>query len=191
MWSDGMNRFTVSDASIGGLKIVERRQAGDSRGFLSRLFCGTELVGAGWCESIAQINQTFTQKAGTVRGMHFQRPPHAEMKLVTCLRGSVWDVVVDLRVGSPTFLKWHAEELSASNLRALLIPKGCAHGFQTLTDDCELLYLHSTAYVPDAEAGLNAKDPLLAIIWPLPIEDLSARDSQHPMLNAQFTGVKL
>lgn len=186
-----MSRFTVLDTPIGGLKIIERRQVGDARGFLSRLFCAAELGAVGWHEPIAQINHTFTQRAGTVRGMHFQHPPHAEMKLVTCLRGAIWDVVVDLRAGSPTFLKWHAEELSAGNHRALLIPKGCAHGYQTLTEDCELLYLHSVVYTPSAEAGLNAKDTALAINWPLAIAEISDRDAQHAMLNAQFTGLKL
>jgi dTDP-4-dehydrorhamnose 3,5-epimerase len=186
-----MSRFTVLDTSIDDLKIVERQQLGDSRGFLARLFCVEELAAAGWHKPIIQINQTFTQKQGTIRGMHFQRPPHAEMKLVTCLRGAIWDVAVDLRAGSPTFLQWHAEELSAANHRALLIPEGFAHGFQTLCDDCELIYLHSRAYTPGAEAGLNPKAPMISISWPLAITELSARDAQHPMLDPQFKGVTL
>ena len=173
------------------LKIVERQQLGDSRGFLSRLFCAEEIAAAGWHKPIAQINQTLTQKQGTIRGIHFQRPPYAEMKLVSCLRGAVWDVVVDLRAGSPTFLQWHAEELSAANHRALLIPEVFAHGFQALSADCELIYLHSRAYVPDAEAGLNPNDPMLSIIWPLAITELSARDAQHPMVDHQFKGMTL
>jgi dTDP-4-dehydrorhamnose 3,5-epimerase len=162
---------------------------GDARGFLSRLFCADELVAVGWKKCIAQINQTFTQKKGTVRGMHFQHPPHAEMKFVTCLRGAVWDIAVDLRADSPTFLHWHAQELSAANHYAFLIPEGFAHGFQTLTDDCDLLYLHSAAYAPEAEAGLNPQDPELSITWPLTIIELSARDAQHPMLSAQLKGL--
>ncbi|NMM20412.1 MAG: dTDP-4-dehydrorhamnose 3,5-epimerase [Rhodoferax sp.] len=186
-----MSRFTILDTPIADLKIVERQQLGDSRGFISRLFCAEELAAAGWLKPIVQINQTFTQKQGTIRGLHFQRPPYAEMKLVTCLRGAIWDVAVDLRAGSPTFLQWHAEELSAANQRALLIPEGFAHGFQTLSDDCELIYLHSRAYTPGAEAGLNPKDPMLSITWPLVITELSARDAQHPMLDQQFKGVTL
>lgn len=186
-----MSRFTILDTPIADLKIVERQQLGDSRGFLSRLFCAEELAAAGWHKPIAQINQTLTQKQGTIRGMHFQRLPHAEMKVVTCLRGAIWDVAVDLRAGSPTFLQWHAEELSAANHRALLIPEGFAHGFQTLSDDCELIYLHSRAYTPKAEAGLNPKDPMLSIIWPLTITELSVRDAQHPLLDHQFKGVTL
>lgn len=186
-----MSRFTIFDTPIADLKIVERQQLGDSRGFLSRFFCAEELAAAGWHKSIAQINQTVTQKQGTIRGMHFQRPPHAEMKLVTCLRGAVWDVAVDLRAGSKTFLRWHAVELSASNRCALLIPEGFAHGFQTLADDCELIYLHSAAYASLAEAGLNSKDPMLSINWPLAVSDISARDTHHPMLNHLFKGVAL
>lgn len=186
-----MSRFTVLDTPIADLKIVERQQLGDSRGFLSRIFCSEELAGAGWHKPVAQINQTVTQQRGTVRGMHFQRPPHAEVKLVTCLHGAVWDVAVDLRAGSPTFLQWHAVELSASNQRALLIPEGFAHGFQTLSEDCELIYLHSAAYTPEAEAGLNPKAPPLSITWPLAITELSARDAQHPMLDRGFKGLML
>ena len=182
-----MSRFLVHDTPLSGLKLIERKPVGDARGFLSRLFCESELAAAGWTRGIAQINHTLTRKQGAVRGMHFQRAPHAEMKLVSCLRGAVWDVAVDLRAGSPTFLKWHAAELSADNHRALLIPENFAHGFQTLTADCELLYLHSAAYVPEAEGGLQPQDPALAIAWPLAISEISARDSKHALLTQAFT----
>lgn len=186
-----MSRFTALDTPIAGLKIIERQCLGDSRGFLSRLFGADELAAAGWTKPIVQINHTLTQKSGTVRGMHFQYQPHAEMKLVTCLRGAIWDVAVDVRAGSPTFLQWHAAELSAINRRALLIPEGFAHGFQTLSDDCELIYLHSAAYTPEAEAGLAPQDTMLSITWPLAISELSARDARHAMLDDQFKGVIL
>jgi dTDP-4-dehydrorhamnose 3,5-epimerase len=186
-----MSRFVVTDQPLHGLKVVERQQLGDSRGFLSRLFCAVELAAAGWQQPIAQINQTVTQKQGTVRGMHYQRPPHSEMKLVSCLHGAIWDVAVDLRAGSPTFLRWHAVELSADNHRALLIPEGFAHGFQTLVDDCELIYMHTKTYTPSAEAGLNPQDPMLSMTWPLAIAELSSRDTQHPMLDQLFKGVLL
>ena len=184
-----MSRFTVSDTPLRGLKQVQRQRLGDSRGSLSRLFCAEELLAAGWAGSIAQINHTVTTRAGTVRGMHFQRPPHAEIKLVSCLRGEVLDVAVDLRTGSPTFLQWHAARLSAENNLALLIPQGFAHGFQSLTDNVELLYCHSAAYAPAAESGLNPMDERLAIAWPLPVTELSARDGQHALIGASFTGV--
>jgi dTDP-4-dehydrorhamnose 3,5-epimerase len=186
-----MSRFAIHNTPLAGLKVVERQQVGDSRGFLSRLFCADGLAAAGWAGPIAQINQTLTQKRGTVRGMHFQLPPHAEMKFVSCIKGAVWDVAVDVRTGSPTFLQWHAEELSASNRRALLIPQGFAHGFQTFEDDSELLYLHSASYAANAEAALNALDARLSINWPLPVAERSARDARHAMLNPQFTGVGL
>lgn len=186
-----MGRFTVSDLPLAGLKLVERQRLGDHRGFLARLFCAEELAEAGWSKPIAQINHTMTARRGTVRGLHFQHPPQAEMKLVSCIRGEVWDVAVDLRAESPGFLAWHAERLSAENGRALLIPEGFAHGFQALTDDAELLYCHSAAYAPEAEGGLNPLDPRLAIAWPLEIADMSERDRAHPLLDAGFAGVRL
>lgn len=113
------------------------------------------------------------------------------MKLVNCLRGAIWDVAVDIRADSPTFLHWYAEELSAANGRALLIPEGFAHGFQALTDDCELLYFHATAYRTDAEGALNALDPRLGVTWPRPIAERSARDQTHPFLDDRFAGIRL
>lgn len=186
-----MSRFAVTDLPLVGLKLVERQRLGDTRGFLSRLFCAEELTVAGWIKPIAQINHTYTAMQGTVRGMHFQRPPHAEMKLVTCIRGEVWDVAVDVRASSPTFLHWHAERLTADNNRALLIPEGFAHGFQALTSDVELLYCHSAAYSAGAEAGLNPLDARLSITWPLTIAELSARDASHPLIETGFEGVQL
>lgn len=186
-----MNRLTLTPLALTGLTRVERERLSDERGFLSRLFCAKELGAAGWSQPIAQINHTQTAQRGTVRGLHYQRAPQREAKLVTCLRGEVWDVVVDLRSGSPTFLQWHAEHLSADNGRALLIPAGFAHGFQTLKNDTELLYCHSAAYAPSQEAAINVHDPRLAIPWPLPVMYLSARDAAHAMLPPAFEGVPL
>lgn len=184
-----MKRFAIADLPLAGLKRVQRQRLGDARGYLSRLFCAEELAAAGWAKPIAQINLTCTARRATVRGLHFQNPPNAEMKLVSCLRGEVWDVAVDIRAGSQTFLRWHAEHLSEGNGCAMLIPEGFAHGFQALTDDVELLYCHSAAYDAAAEAGLNANDPRLGIAWPLPITELSVRDAQHPMLREPFARV--
>ncbi|WP_320189045.1 dTDP-4-dehydrorhamnose 3,5-epimerase family protein [Agrobacterium rosae] len=186
-----MSRFTDSELPLAGLKLVERQNLGDHRGFLSRIFCAEELANAGWTKPIAQINLTRTTQQGAVRGMHFQHPPYSEMKLVNCVRGAVLDVAVDLRANSPTFLKWHAEELSADNRRSLLIPEGFAHGFQTLTDDCEILYFHSAPYVPNSEGALNALDPALKVSWPLAITEMSERDRLHPHLTEKFTGLTL
>ena len=186
-----MSRFTITDLPLAGLKLIERQRLGDNRGFLSRLFCAEELACAGWQKPVAQINHTYTAIRGTVRGMHFQLPPHAEMKLVSCVRGSVWDVAVDLRGGSDTLLHWQAEELSADNHRALLIPEGFAHGFQALTDDVELLYCHSAAYLEETKGVLNPRDCRLAIEWPLEITVLSGVDALHPMIDEDFTGFVL
>ena len=150
-----------------------------------------ELAQAGWTRPVAQANLTLTRTRGTVRGMHYQLPPDAEMKLVRCVRGEVWDVAVDLRHGSPTFLQWHAERLSADNMAALLIPEGCAHGFQALTDDVEMLYLHSMPFAPASERGIGALDPLVGIRWPLPIAAMSDRDRGFPPLSKDFQGVTL
>jgi dTDP-4-dehydrorhamnose 3,5-epimerase len=121
--------------------------------------------------------------------MHFQYPPHAEMKLVRCLKGRVWDVAVDLRYRSPTFLQWHAEELTPNSGRMMVIPEGFAHGFQVLEPDSELLYLHTAPYTPSAEGGLRHNDPKLGIHWPLHVTDLSERDAAHPLIGEAFQGV--
>lgn len=184
-------RFLITDAPIGGVRVVERMPKGDHRGFLSRLFCSAELAAAGWTRAIAQINHTFTAGKGTVRGMHFQLPPKAEMKLVTCIRGAIFDVAVDLRAGSPTLLAHHGQVLSAQNNLALLIPEGCAHGFQSLTDNVEIIYLHSEFYASEAEGGVSPLDPRLAIEWPLPISAISDRDAKHPAINTNdYKGIR-
>jgi dTDP-4-dehydrorhamnose 3,5-epimerase len=184
-----MNRLTIADLPLAGLKRINRQRIGDERGFFSRLFCADELAAAGWNHPIVQINHTYTAKRGTVRGLHFQYPPHAEMKYVCCLRGEVWDVAVDVRAGSETFLQWHAETLTSDNGVAIVIPEGFAHGFQTLTDDVELLYCHSAAYAKDAESGLNVRDPRLSIAWPLQMTELSSRDADFAFANKEFEGV--
>lgn len=184
-------RFDILDTPLFGLRILQCKPIGDSRGYLERLFCSEELQALALGKPIAQINHTLTERRGTVRGMHFQRPPHAEIKFVSCLRGEVYDVAVDLRYNSPTFLHWHAEVLSADSHKTLIIPEGFAHGFQTLTDDCQMLYFHTAAYQPGAEGSLNAQDPKLAIGWPLPLAGLSPRDAAQPLLDDDFTGVAL
>lgn len=169
--------------------LVQRKRFEDQRGFLSRFYCAEEFGTAGAGKGISQINHTLTKRRGAVRGMHFQMPPHAECKYVSCMRGEIFDVAVDVRRDSATFLKWHGEVLSAQNRRSLLIPEGFAHGFQALADDCEIIYLHSAPYAQAAETALNALDPLLGISWPLEIAEISDRDRAHPMLTAAFKGV--
>ena len=186
-----MNYFSVTDLPLAGLKRIARNQIEDDRGFLCRIFCAEELAEVGWNKPIAQVNHTYTIRRGTVRGMHYQRKPSTEMKLISCIRGEVLDVAVDLRVGSHTFLHWYSEILSVGNKSALLMPEGFAHGFQTLSDEVELIYCHSAAYSPDAEAGLNPKDPMLAITWPLTITEISLKDAKHPLIDSNFQGVFL
>lgn len=186
-----MSRFGTQNTELEGLAVVQQTAFGDERGFLSRVFCSEELRVYGWVWPISQINHALTKEAGTVRGMHFQYPPKAEAKLVSCVRGAVWDVAVDLRKDSPTFLRWHAEELSAANRRALLIPPGFAHGFQTLERDCELLYLHSEPYDPELEGALNPRAPELGITWPLAVSAISDKDANRPMISSNFQGVTL
>jgi dTDP-4-dehydrorhamnose 3,5-epimerase len=171
--------------------LIQRTRLTDSRGYFERVFCSNELAEAGWKNPVAQINHTQTVHRGTVRGLHFQHPPHAEMKLVMCTKGEVLDVAVDLRADSPTFLRFHCELLSEREANALLIPEGYAHGFQTLTDDVEMLYLHSAPYAPEAEGGIHPLDSRVAISWPLAVSELSARDSNHPKLDEEFRGIRL
>lgn len=186
-----MSRFEFIPTPLSGLLLVQRMEIADHRGFLSRFYCAEEFRAAGFNKPIAQINHTLTRSKGAVRGLHFQHPPYADCKLVSCLHGAVWDVAVDLRRDSPTFLQWHSELLSAENRSSLLIPEGYAHGFQALEDDCELIYLHTAAYHREAEGALNVSDPRLNIAWPLPIGDLSERDRSHPFIGADFQGMAL
>ena len=182
-------RFKFVGTPLPGLTVLERLPIHDHRGMFERLFCQDELsvlLGGG---SIVQINHTLSVKQGLVRGLHFQRQQYSEIKFVSCMRGQVFDVAVDLRKDSPTFLRWHAEVLSADNYRTMVIPKGFAHGFQALTSDCELYYFHTAPYCSEAEDGLNARDPRLAIAWPLPIAEQSQKDLGYPMLNSDFMGI--
>ncbi len=171
----------LCSSPIEGLTILSLGEPhGDQRGSFIRLYCQEVLRTA--CPHIAQISHSFTKERGTVRGMHYQEAPHQEVKVVICLRGSVWDVGVDVRENSPTRYAWHGEELSAENRRAMVLTEGFAHGFQTLEPDTELLYLISTPYCPQAERGLSPLDPALAIEWPLEVCNLSQRDQNHPLL---------
>jgi dTDP-4-dehydrorhamnose 3,5-epimerase len=183
------SRFRIEATPIAGLVLVHRQPLADGRGFFERLFCPEELAASGFPGVVAQINRSSTGQAGTVRGLHFQHPPFAEWKHITCLEGSVHDVVVDLRRDSPTFLAAQAVTLSRAGRLSLVVPPGCAHGFQVLEGPAELLYVHSQRYAPEAEAGVRADDPRLGIAWPLPIVGRSPRDAAHPLLAADFAGV--
>lgn len=176
---------------LSGAAVVDTTPYRDNRGSFARFFCANELAELVGERRIININHSRTAKPGAVRGMHFQRPPKAEMKLIRCLKGKVWDVAVDLRKGSSTFLKWHAETLTPENARMIIIPEGFAHGFQALEADSELLYLHTAPYAPECEGGLRFDDPALGITWPLGVTELSERDGKYPLLDGGFEGISL
>ncbi|WP_162654133.1 dTDP-4-dehydrorhamnose 3,5-epimerase family protein [Lentilitoribacter sp. Alg239-R112] len=184
-----MGRFVAEDTSISGVKVITRTKVSDERGFLSRLFCKDELLEVQWHGEIAQINETMTHHKGTVRGLHFQREPSSEMKLVSCIHGRIFDVAVDLRVNSPTYLHYFSCELGEANNKALLIPRGCAHGFQTLTDRVRMIYCHSAAYDPRVEDGIHILDSRINIEWPLPPINLSQKDNDLTRIDSHFKGV--
>lgn len=175
---------------LAGLTVVVTEPHADERGRLVRAFCAQEFEAVRQGLNFVQVNLSRTAQRGTVRGMHFQRAPAAEAKLIRCVRGAAFDVAVDLRAGSPTFLSWHAVELNAQEEREVFIPEGFAHGFQTLSDDAELLYLHTAAYAPALEDGVRHDDPRLGIRWPLPVTNTSARDASFPLIGAAFAGVQ-
>lgn len=185
------SRFDFLPTPLADLTVIRRRPHEDARGLFARLFCVEEFREIGLSKTIAQINHSVTRKKGSVRGLHFQYAPHAETKIVSCLKGKIFDVAVDLRLDSPTFLHWHGEVLSADNRQALCIPEGFAHGFQTLSEDCELIYLHTEAYHPESEGALNVADPKLGIAWPLPITEISERDRNHKLIEQSFQGITL
>ena len=179
----------ITSTPVLGVKRVEEDLHVDARGVFARVFCKRELASLFSEKEIVQINHSKTIALGAVRGLHFQFPPHCEAKLVCCLKGRVWDVAVDLRKGSPTFLCWHAEELSPERRCSLFIPEGCAHGFQVLESESELFYLSTAFYAAKAEGGLRFDDPRLAIKWPLAVVGLSERDRQHSLLSEDFAGI--
>ncbi len=178
------------ETTIKKLLLIEREPFVDPRGQFSRIFCSIELKEVLKSRSIVQINHSVSRRVGTVRGMHFQYPPFMETKIIRCVRGRVWDVAVDLRQNSPTFLKWHAEELSEHNRRMILVPEGFAHGFQTLEENSEVLYLHTAEYSPEAVGRVNHADPRLGIVWPRTVTDISVPDMTQPFLDDNFLGLE-
>jgi dTDP-4-dehydrorhamnose 3,5-epimerase len=184
------SRFEFHPTTLEGVWRVLRKPIGDNRGFFARLYCAEEFAAIGLAKPLAQINHSFSKLRGTVRGLHFQHPPHAESKVVTCMAGRIFDVAVDLRRGSPSFLHWFGTELSADNRESLVIPPGFAHGFQTLSDNAEIMYLVTAAYSAQAEDGINPFDPAVGIRWPETVSEISPRDAQREMLNpAEYAGI--
>ncbi len=172
------------------LFVIETTPARDTRGEFSRIFCDAEFAGIQSNLYWSQINISRTHRRGTVRGMHFQYPPASEAKLIRCVRGCVFDVAVDIRANSPTFLQWHGVELSEDKPSQYFLPEGFAHGFQALTDDVQLLYLHSASWDRQHEGGLRHDDPLLAIKWPIQVSQVSEKDRSLPLLaDIEFAGI--
>ncbi len=181
--------MTFTPTTLAGSYVVGLTPYSDERGWFARTYCKREFEAIGHQKEWVQMNHSFTKDKGTVRGMHFQFPPHGEIKMVRCIAGAVLDVIIDIRKGSATFLQWAAVELSAANKQMLYIPEGFAHGFQTLEDDTELIYHHSDFYQPGVEGGIRYNDPALNISWPLPVQTISERDSNHPLFDHQFKGI--
>jgi dTDP-4-dehydrorhamnose 3,5-epimerase len=180
-------KFT--ETKLKGSFVIDLDVFSDERGWFARTYCEKEFASIGHDKEWVQMNHSFTLEKGAIRGMHFQVSEHKEIKLVRCIAGGVYDVIVDLRKNSPTFMQWIAAELSAQNKRMLYIPEGFAHGFQTLTGNTELIYHHSNFYNPKHERGVRYNDIQLKINWPLKATTISARDRNHPSIEKNFTGI--
>ena len=170
------------ETTLADARLVEPIIRGDERGSFARTMCRSLFEEHGISADFVQQNTSVSAEAGTIRGMHFQLPPHTEGKFVRCIRGAILDVIVDLRRSSPTFMRHEGFELSAENHRMLWVPPGFAHSFQTLRDDTEVTYLVTAAYAPEAERGLRYSDPRLRIDWPLPVSTISPKDDAWPLL---------
>lgn len=173
-------KFT--ETKLKGAYIIELEPKEDERGFFARTFCKDEFAKAGLGFSPVQASQSFTKKRGTIRGMHFQKPPKEEDRIVQCIAGSIYDVILDLRKASPTFGQWYAEALSAENRKMIYVPKGCAHGFQALTGNCTAQYLMSEFFSSDHAFGARFDDPLFRITWPIDNHILSSKDKNWPLV---------
>jgi len=174
-----------------GAYIIELEPFGDSRGFFARTFCKREFKEIGHTKEFVQFNHSMTSEKGTLRGLHYQVPPSSEVKLIRCIKGEVYDVIVDLRAGSPTFLNHIGVVLSEDNMKMIYVPEGFAHGFQTLKDNSQMIYHHTAYYTPEDERGLYFNDPKLDIKWPLDIKNLSEKDSKNPGIDINFNGIKI
>ncbi len=171
-------------------RLIELEKRGDARGFFARFFCEQEFAAEGLADSFLQVNNSLSANKGTLRGLHYQLPPAGEVKLVRCIRGAFWDVIVDLRPDSPSFGKWFGAELSSENRLMMYVPRGFAHAFITLTDDAEALYLVDAFYTPQAERGVRWNDPKIGIEWPIEPVEISDKDRAWPDLNAEFHGLE-
>jgi dTDP-4-dehydrorhamnose 3,5-epimerase len=183
--------MNFSGTGLSGSYVVDILPVEDERGWFVRTFCKNEFEKIGHTREWVQMNHSFTYEKGSLRGMHFQKPPFSEIKLIRCIAGKVFDVIIDVRKGSETFLQWVGVELSAENKRMIYIPEGFAHGFQTMTSNCQLVYHHSAYYTPGVEGGIKHDDALVNIKWPIPVRNVSERDRNHPLLTVDFEGLNI
>ena len=174
-----------------GAHTIELEPFADQRGLFARLFCSQEFQKINHHQHIVQINHSINYKKGALRGMHYQKAPKAEIKILRCVHGAVYDVIIDIRKDSPTFLKWHGEILSGENMRMMYVPKGFAHGFQTLETNSELLYFHTEFYNPEFEGAISYDEPQVSIKWPKDVTEISERDKHHPYLDNDFAGLDI
>jgi dTDP-4-dehydrorhamnose 3,5-epimerase len=174
-----------------GARLIELEKRGDDRGFFARYFCEREFAANGLETRFVQINNSLSAKKGTLRGLHYQLPPAAEVKMVRCVRGALWDAIVDLRPDSPTFKQAFGADLTAENRLMMYVPRGFAHAILTLTEDVEAIYLVSAFYGPEQERGLRWNDPAIGIDWPIEPTEISAKDAKWPDLDAAFHGIEL
>lgn len=180
-------KFT--ETPLKGSYVIDLEFFEDERGTFARTYCKNDYKAIGHTKEWVQLNYSFTKHKGTIRGMHFQLPPYSEIKLICCVTGAVYDVIIDLRKGSPTFLSYFGVELSAKNKRMIYIPEGFAHGGQALMNNCELIYNHSQFYLPGVERGIRYNDPKINIEWPLPMQYISEKDNLHLFLDDNFKGL--
>ena len=178
------------ETPLTGAYAVELEKRGDDRGFFARAFCEREYTAHGLVDRFVQINNSLSTQAGTLRGMHYQLTPDAEVKVVRCLRGALWDCIADLRPDSPTYRRWFGVELTAENRRSLYVPRGFAHAVLTLEDDTEALYLVSTSYAPQSERGLRWDDPWIGVEWPIQPTEISDKDAGWPDYDPEFHGAE-
>jgi dTDP-4-dehydrorhamnose 3,5-epimerase len=183
--------MTFKETPLKGAFLIELNPFTDNRGLFVRTFCKKEFESIGHHQEFVQFNHSITNRKGSIRGMHYQLPPFSEIKLIRCIRGSVYDVIIDIRENSPTFLNYYSVELSEHNMLSLYIPKGFAHGFQTLEDNSQLIYHHTAYYTPGHEAGIRYNDPAIGLKWPLSASVITERDMNHPLLNNSFKGIPI
>ena len=187
-----MSRFIFTPTAISGVYIIEPKPIKDSRGYYERYFCVEDFKEIGLNKPIVQINHSKTLVKGCIRGFHYQNPPYAEVKIIRCIKGAIFDVALDLRKNSPTFLQYVSVELNEENNKYLYIPKGCAHGFQTLKENTELIYIVSEFYNTEADSVINPFDESVSMKWPLELAEISQKDKEAPSIkDSKFEGLIL